>query len=99
MTLSQAQDCVQDSDSNHLIGMVQAPAGISSVSLVAVHSQDGTIYAGTLSGDRGRYEADLGPFNPSPTLETVTWTLTVTDGIGRSVQAAKDFTVSGDPCP
>ncbi len=99
MTLSQAQDCVQASDSNHLVATVRAPAGISSVSMVAVHTQDGTIYAGTITGDQGRYTADLGPFSPYPTVETVTWTVTVTDAIGRSAQAVKDFAVSGDPCP
>lgn len=98
VALAQAADCVQTWDMNQLVASVQAPAGLAGVALVAAHSSDGTVFNGAMDGDGATYRADIGPFSDYPDPQTVTWTVTVTDAAGRTTQAAKQFSVSSEPC-
>ena len=98
LSLSQGADCIQVGATNHVESRVTAPAGLSSVSLQVLHSTDGTTYNGPMDFDGSNYVSDVGPFNDYSDVQTVTWTVTVTDALGRTAQAAKQFAVAKDPC-
>lgn len=99
LALAQSADCIQAGDTNHVVASVRAPAGLRGVELRVVHSTDGTTFNGPMDGDGATYQADLGPFGYYPDPQTVTWTVTVTDRVGRAAVATKEFAISPDPCP